>query len=55
MENDSEYWQKKRLEVIPAPRQTGEFVERSEEQRKKAREDLMRLMNESGVDTTGLQ
>ena len=55
MEKDSEYWRKKRLEVIPIPRQTGKTVERSEEQRKKAREDLIRLMKESGVDTTGLE
>ena len=55
MEKDSEYWRKKRLEVIPVPKLTGESVNRSEEEHKKAREDLIRLMKESGVDTTGLQ
>lgn len=55
MEKDEKYWFRKRMEQIPVPRPTGEFVERTEEQHEQARRDLIKLMKESGVDTTGLE
>lgn len=55
MEKDSKYWFKKRMEQIPKPFLTGESVERTEEEKEKARKDLIKLMKESGVDTTGLE
>lgn len=55
MEKDPEYWRKRRMEEIPVPKPTGQVVEQSEEQQKKAKDDLIRLMKESGVDTTGIR